>query len=101
MRRGDYRGTRPWAQAHNTRHLREAEPVRRLVDAALVVGFVSPSGFAQRVGSLKQRLTGQSRASSGGTGVRPSTSGTGYVNSEPGQDQPLLYYYRELGNATS
>jgi GNAT superfamily N-acetyltransferase len=25
----------------------------------------------------------------------------GYVNSEPGDDQPLLYYYRELGNATS
>jgi GNAT superfamily N-acetyltransferase len=25
----------------------------------------------------------------------------GYVNSEPGQDQPLLYYYRELGDATS
>jgi ribosomal protein S18 acetylase RimI-like enzyme len=25
----------------------------------------------------------------------------GYVNSEPGEDQPLLYYYRELGNATS
>jgi hypothetical protein len=25
----------------------------------------------------------------------------GYVNSEPGEDLPLLYYYRELGNATS
>ena len=24
----------------------------------------------------------------------------GYVNSEPGQDQPLLYYYRELGDAS-
>ena len=24
----------------------------------------------------------------------------GYVNSEPGEDQPLLYYYRKLGNAT-
>jgi len=25
----------------------------------------------------------------------------GYVNSEPGESQPLLYYYRELGSATS
>lgn len=25
----------------------------------------------------------------------------GYVNSESGEDQPLIYYYRELGNATS
>ena len=25
----------------------------------------------------------------------------GYVNGEPGEDQPLLYYYRELGKATS
>ncbi len=25
----------------------------------------------------------------------------GYANSEPGEGQPLLYYYRELGNATS
>ncbi len=25
----------------------------------------------------------------------------GYANSEPGEDQPLLYYYRELGDATS
>ena len=25
----------------------------------------------------------------------------GYVNSEPGDDQPPLYYDRELGNATS
>ncbi len=24
----------------------------------------------------------------------------GYANSEPGDDQPLLYYYRELGNVT-
>ena len=24
----------------------------------------------------------------------------GYVNSEPGEDQPLLYYYRELGDAS-
>jgi hypothetical protein len=24
----------------------------------------------------------------------------GYVNSEPGQDQPLLYYYRELGDVS-
>jgi GNAT superfamily N-acetyltransferase len=25
----------------------------------------------------------------------------GYANTEPDQDQPLLYYYRELGAATS
>ncbi|MDQ6688262.1 MAG: GNAT family N-acetyltransferase [Actinomycetota bacterium] len=25
----------------------------------------------------------------------------GYANSEPGEDQPLLYYYRELRDATS
>lgn len=25
----------------------------------------------------------------------------GYANSEPDEDQPLLYYYRELGDATS
>lgn len=25
----------------------------------------------------------------------------GYANSEPGEDQPLLYYFRELGDATS
>ncbi len=24
----------------------------------------------------------------------------GYLNSEPGEDQPLLYYYRELGDAS-
>ncbi len=24
----------------------------------------------------------------------------GYVNSEPGKHQPLLYYYRELGDAS-
>ncbi len=25
----------------------------------------------------------------------------GYANSEPGEDQPLLYYYRELRDASS
>jgi len=30
-----------------------------------------------------------------------STSSTATSNSEPGEDQPLLYYYRELGKATS
>ena len=35
------------------------------------------------------------------TGARRFYERHGYVNSEPGQDQPLLYYYRELQNATS
>jgi GNAT superfamily N-acetyltransferase len=35
------------------------------------------------------------------TGARRFYERHGYVNSEPGEDQPLLYYYRELGNATS
>ena len=37
----------------------------------------------------------------GDTGARRFYERHGYVNSEPGEDQPLLYYYRELGNATS
>jgi len=35
------------------------------------------------------------------TGARRFYQRHGYVNSEPGDDQPLLYYYRELGNATT
>jgi ribosomal protein S18 acetylase RimI-like enzyme len=35
------------------------------------------------------------------TAVRRFYERHSYVNSEPGEDQPLLYYYRELGNATS
>jgi len=36
------------------------------------------------------------------TGARRFYQRHGYINHEPGQDQPLLYYYyRELGNATS
>jgi GNAT superfamily N-acetyltransferase len=31
------------------------------------------------------------------TGARRFYERHGYVNSEPGEDQPLLYYYRELG----
>jgi GNAT superfamily N-acetyltransferase len=37
----------------------------------------------------------------GDTGARRFYDRHGYVNGEPGEDQPLLYYYRELGNATS
>jgi GNAT superfamily N-acetyltransferase len=37
----------------------------------------------------------------GDTGARRFYERHGYVNSEPGADQPLLYCYRELGNATS
>jgi GNAT superfamily N-acetyltransferase len=35
------------------------------------------------------------------TGARRFYERHGYVNSEPGDDQPLRYYYRELGNVTS
>lgn len=35
------------------------------------------------------------------TGTRRVYERHGYVNSEPGEDRPLLYYYRELGDATS
>jgi GNAT superfamily N-acetyltransferase len=35
------------------------------------------------------------------TGARRFYERHGYVNSEPGEDQPLFYYYRKLGNATS
>ena len=35
------------------------------------------------------------------SGARRFYERHGYVNSEPGQDQPLLYYYRELGIPTS
>jgi len=35
------------------------------------------------------------------TGARRFYQRHGYVNSEPGEDQPILYYYRELGSATS
>jgi GNAT superfamily N-acetyltransferase len=35
------------------------------------------------------------------TGARRLYERRGYVNREPGEDQPLLYYHRELGNATS
>src|SRR5471032_3015547 len=35
------------------------------------------------------------------TGARRFYERHGYVNSEPGEGQPLLYYYREMGNATS
>ena len=35
------------------------------------------------------------------TGARRFYERHGYVNSEPGEYQPLLYYYRELGNTTS
>lgn len=35
------------------------------------------------------------------TGARRFYERHGYVNSEPGEDQPALYYYRELGDATS
>jgi GNAT superfamily N-acetyltransferase len=34
------------------------------------------------------------------TGARRFYERHGYVNSEPGEAQPLLYYYRELGDAT-
>lgn len=37
----------------------------------------------------------------GDTDARRFYQRHGYINSEPGEDQPLLYYYRELGNATS
>jgi len=37
----------------------------------------------------------------GDTGARRFYERHGYVNSEPGQDQPLLHYYRELGIPTS
>jgi len=37
----------------------------------------------------------------GDSGARRFYERYGYVNHEPGQDQPLLHYYRELGNATS
>lgn len=37
----------------------------------------------------------------GDAGARRFYDRHGYVNSEPGEDQQLLYYYRELGNATS
>jgi len=35
------------------------------------------------------------------TGARRFYQRHGYHNSEPGEDQPILYYYRELGSATS
>jgi GNAT superfamily N-acetyltransferase len=35
------------------------------------------------------------------TGARRFYERHGYVNSEPGEDQPLFYYYRELGNVKS
>ena len=35
------------------------------------------------------------------SGARRFYERHGYVNSEPGQDQPLLHYYRELGIPTS
>jgi GNAT superfamily N-acetyltransferase len=34
------------------------------------------------------------------TGARRFYERHGYLNNEPGQDQPLLYYYRDLGGAT-
>jgi GNAT superfamily N-acetyltransferase len=37
----------------------------------------------------------------GDTGARRFYERHGYVNCEPGEDQPLLYYYRELGKALS
>ena len=35
------------------------------------------------------------------TGARRFYERHGYLNSEPGEEQPLPHYYRELGNATS
>ena len=73
--------------------------------------FVSPAVRGRGVGSAllaaAEAVTRQRgvelleiNVDAGDTGARRFYERHGYANREPGQDQPLLYYYRELGTPT-
>lgn len=79
-----------------------------LLDELYVAPEVRGRGLGSALLAAAEALTRQHggelleiNVDGGDTGARRFYERHGYVNNEPGENQPLLYYYRELGNATS